>query len=102
LQAAGVQRRFATPFFNEFVVQVPDAEARWQALAERDGVVAGYPLGRWYPELADTLLVCVTETHRQEALTRLVTGLTHGTRARRAGAAEAMLLDEPLIFYRGS
>jgi glycine dehydrogenase subunit 1 len=87
LQAAGVQRRFATPFFNEFVVQVPDAEARWQALAERDGVVAGYPLGHWYPELADTLLVCVTETHSQEQLTRLVTGLTHGTRARRAGAA---------------
>jgi glycine dehydrogenase subunit 1 len=87
LQAAGAPRRFAAPFFNEFVVQVPDAEARWQALADRDGVVAGYPLGRWYPELADALLVCVTETHRPEQVARLVAGLTQGTRARRAGAA---------------
>jgi glycine cleavage system P protein (glycine dehydrogenase) subunit 1 len=87
LQSAGVQGRFAAPFFNEFVVRLPDAEARWQALAERDGVVAGYPLGRWYPELPDTLLLCVTETHRDDQLARLVAGLAPGARARRAGAA---------------
>jgi glycine cleavage system P protein (glycine dehydrogenase) subunit 1 len=87
LEAAGMRRRFAAPFFNEFVVRVPDAEACWQALVERDGVVAGYPLERWYPELRDTLLVCVTETHRSEPLARLVAGLAPGARARRAGAA---------------
>ena len=25
------------------------------------GYFAGVPLGQWYPELADSLLVCVTE-----------------------------------------
>ena len=87
LETAGVHRRFAGPFFNEFVVRVPDAEARWQALVERDGLVAGYPLGRWYPELRDLLLLCVTETHRADQLARLVAGLAPEARARRAGAA---------------
>jgi glycine cleavage system P protein (glycine dehydrogenase) subunit 1 len=85
LEAAGVAQRFAAPFFNEFVVRVSDAEARWEALAKRDGVVAGYPLGRWYPELADALLVCVTETHRRPQIDRLVAALAGGPRARRAG-----------------
>jgi len=85
LDAVGVRRRFAAPFFNEFVVRVPDAEARWEALAERDGVVAGYPLGRWYPELADSLLLCVTETHRREQVDRLVAALGGTARARRVG-----------------
>ena len=85
LDAAGVRRRFAAPFFNEFVVRVPDAEARWEALAERAGVVAGYPLGRWYPELADSLLLCVTETHRREQVDRLVAALGGTARTRRAG-----------------
>jgi glycine dehydrogenase subunit 1 len=87
LEAAGVTRRFAAPFFNEFVVRVPDADARWQALAEHDGLVAGYPLGRWYPELTDTLLVCVTETHGRDQIARLLAGLTPGARGRRVGAA---------------
>ena len=64
---------------------MPDAEARWEALAEHDGVVAGYPLGRWYPELADSLLLCVTETHRREQVDRLVAALGGTARTRRAG-----------------
>jgi glycine dehydrogenase subunit 1 len=87
LEAAGLALRFGTPFFNEFVVRVPDAEACWQRLAEHDGVVAGYPLGRWYPELGDTLLVCVTETHGRDQVARLVDALAPAARAQRAGAA---------------
>jgi glycine dehydrogenase subunit 1 len=74
LEAASVSRRFSAPFFNEFVVRAPAAASRWEALA-RDGVVAGFPLGRWYPELADSLLLCVTETHRTEDVDRLVSAL---------------------------
>jgi len=86
LAAAGVPRRFTSPFFNEFVVQVPDAEARWQELAAEHGLVAGYPLGRWYPELRDMLLLCVTEVHAPEQIDALVAGLSHAG-ARRKGAA---------------
>src|SRR5262249_20468814 len=102
LEAAGVTQRFAAPFFNEFVVRVPDAEGRWDALAQPDGVVAGYPLGRWYPELADTLLVWWTAPRRRRRAGRLVAALAGGARARRGGVGEGGLLDEPLIFERGS
>jgi glycine dehydrogenase subunit 1 len=95
LDAAGVRRRFAAPFFNEFVVRLPDAEARWEALAERDGVVAGYPLGRWYPELADSLLLCVTETHRRE---QVVPGGTSSVRPWPCGSWAS----RPSTFIRGA
>ena len=71
LAAVGVARRFDGPFFNEFVVRAPDAVARWETLAG-DGIVVGFPLRRWYPELEDALLVCVTERHRAEDVHRLV------------------------------
>jgi glycine dehydrogenase subunit 1 len=87
LEAAGVPRRFTSPYFNEFVVRLPDAEARWERLAQRDGVVAGFPLGRWYPELHDTLLLCVTETHGRDQLDRLVAALGTTAHTRRAGVA---------------
>ena len=40
----------------------PDAAARWDALARARGWSPAIPLGRWYPELRDTLLLCVTES----------------------------------------
>jgi len=83
LATAGAARVFDAPFFNEFVVQAPEATARWEALA-RDGIVVGYPLGRWYPELDGALLVCVTETHEPAQIDRLVATLARTTPAVRA------------------
>jgi len=39
------------------------------------GIIAGLPLGRYYPELRDSLLVCVTELNRAEEIDRLADGL---------------------------
>ncbi len=66
--------RFSGPFFNEFVLSGTEAEAAW-ARARTRGVLAGVPLGRWYPELADSLLLCATEVHDEQALDRLVEAL---------------------------
>jgi glycine dehydrogenase subunit 1 len=75
---AGARARFAAPFFNEFVVGgLGDAEAVQQRLLG-EGILAGVPLGRDYPELADSLLVCVTEANRAEEIDRLAAGLAGG------------------------
>ncbi|MFI5366970.1 MAG: aminomethyl-transferring glycine dehydrogenase subunit GcvPA [Candidatus Binatia bacterium] len=74
LTLAGWQLQFAAPFFNEFVVTRPRAEAAWQ-VARAAGVLAGVPLRRWYPELPDSLLLCVTEMHDAVAIDRLVEAL---------------------------
>ena len=69
--------RFAAPYFNEFVLEVRGARRRWErALA--DGVVAGLPLGDWYPELEECLLVCATELHDTAAHERLAAALAGG------------------------
>jgi len=66
---------FTGPFFNEFVVRVGDL-ARWEKRCLAEKVVPGISLARWYPELADALLVCVTEMNEREEIDRLVRGLS--------------------------
>ncbi len=53
---------FDRPTFKEFVLR-DSADAVDELITEglEAGFFAGVPLGRWYPELSDCLLVCVTE-----------------------------------------
>jgi glycine dehydrogenase subunit 1 len=69
LIAGGLKPAFAKPFFKEFVVRLPGGSVE-QTLerAARQGYFAGVPLGRWYPELADCLLVCVTEKRTKDEI----------------------------------
>jgi len=68
---------FARPVFKEFVIRRPgqDMEALVEA-AVKEGIFAGVPLGRWYPELADGLLVAVTEKRTQAEIDRWATLLS--------------------------
>jgi glycine dehydrogenase subunit 1 len=60
---------FSAPFFNEFAVRGRDAAAAL-ARARGAGVLAGFPLAAWYPELDDAVLVAVTEVHTQADVER--------------------------------
>ena len=64
-----MQPRFPSPFFNEWVLTVPQARQVWARLKER-GVIAGIVLEDWYADLRDCLLVCATELHTREAIER--------------------------------
>ncbi len=56
-----VSLHFNGDFFNEFVVNLPrPAEGVCEKLAERH-IFAGPSLGRWFPEMENSLLVAVTE-----------------------------------------
>lgn len=61
--------RFTGRFFNEFVVrcegQTP--EQLNESLLEKK-VIGGLPLGRWYPELKDCMLLCATEMSKRTAM----------------------------------
>lgn len=64
---------FAAPTFKEFVVR--DTRGDVPALLERAsqaGYFAGVPLGRWYSDLSDCFLVCVTEKRTQAEIDGLV------------------------------
>ena len=63
---------FDRPTFKEFVVRATDAPVqRFLDAARRDGIFAGVPLGRWYPDLGDCLLVAVTERRTRAQIDRL-------------------------------
>ncbi|OPA77731.1 glycine dehydrogenase (aminomethyl-transferring) [Paenibacillus selenitireducens] len=62
-QHAAFSRPFLAPFFNEFVLKLPD---RWdmsqlQKNLLESGYIGGYHLGRDYPELQNHMLIAVTE-----------------------------------------
>jgi glycine dehydrogenase subunit 1 len=57
----GVSLKFRQPFFKEFTLSVPGDAAKLLADLRADGFLAGLPLGRWYPDLANCVSVAVTE-----------------------------------------
>ncbi len=63
---------FAPPTFKEFVVRDRQGDVAG-LLAETlaAGVLAGVPLGRWYPDLSDCLLIAVTEKRTRAQIDQL-------------------------------
>jgi len=76
LGGAGFEKAFKTPTFNEFVLKAPPGFDKSHARLADRGFSAGLPLGRWYPELENHYLLCVTETKKREHLDRLVEEMT--------------------------
>jgi len=67
----------AAPYFNEFAVRVcSGSAANVCRKLEQQGLIAGFDLGRVDPNLADRLLIAVTEEHRREDLDRLLAALS--------------------------
>src|SRR5580704_11006649 len=67
--------RFNGPFFNEFVVSTASPDAINHSLLEK-GIIGGLPLGRYYPELENSMLLCATEMsrrHEMDTVARLFT-----------------------------
>ncbi|HXU40356.1 MAG TPA: aminomethyl-transferring glycine dehydrogenase subunit GcvPA [Blastocatellia bacterium] len=71
----GFDLRFASPFFNEFVVRTPRPASEVSDRLLEQKIIAGVTLERYYPEMGDSLLVCVTETTRKESIDNLVDAL---------------------------
>ena len=67
---------FDAPFFKEFVVRCKRKKvtAVLKACQQAD-VLAGVPLGKWYPQLDDCFMVAVTEKRTKEEMDRLVGAL---------------------------
>ncbi|MFH1035218.1 MAG: aminomethyl-transferring glycine dehydrogenase subunit GcvPA [Pseudomonadota bacterium] len=71
----GVRLMDAGPWFNEFRLELPsDARVAVSRLIDK-GIAAGFPLGRYYPEQANALLVAVTEKRSKEEIGNLAEAL---------------------------
>ena len=72
VQLPGISLAFTAPFFQEFVVKTQESavsinQRLWEAC-----ILGGLDLGRYYPELKNHLLFCVTEMRTKEEIERLV------------------------------
>lgn len=74
----GFELAFAGESFNEFVIRCAEPVADLQQRLEQEGILPGIALAKDYPELANGLLVCVTEQNSREQIDRLVTALAGG------------------------
>jgi glycine dehydrogenase subunit 1 len=72
---AGYKMVFEEPVFNEFVLRCPMGADDARAACLRHGVDPGLPLGRFYPEYDDCLLVAVTEKRTKADVDRLCEAL---------------------------
>lgn len=72
LKKAGAEIVFDAPTFNEFLVRFPtDFESTYKKLFD-NGIVAGIPVGKYYPKYKDCYLFCTTETVAKEDIDAVV------------------------------
>jgi len=73
LEASGFESAFQTPFFNEFVMKVPDGFKQKRAdLINDKCIFAGIDLEPFYPEFKQHYLFCATETASKSDIDQLV------------------------------
>jgi glycine dehydrogenase subunit 1 len=67
--------RFPSSFFNEFVISGPRPATELLAALRERGIIGGLEMSRFFPEMKNEILVCVTETTTREDIDRLVAAL---------------------------
>ena len=66
---------FGAPFFHEWAVKLSRPAPEVSAQLREAGIIGGYDLGRAYPELENTMLLCCTEKRTREEIEKLAAAL---------------------------
>jgi glycine dehydrogenase subunit 1 len=64
----GVERVHSGSFFHECVIRIQAPLADILGTLEAQGIVAGLPLGQYFPYLQDCLLICATEMRTEQEM----------------------------------
>ncbi len=74
----GFSLPFSGPVFNEFVVEAGPPAVEVLKGLQSQGILGGIPLVRWFAEMPNRFLVCVTEQNRREDIDALTAVLAGG------------------------
>ncbi len=66
----GVTVKQSSPTFNEFTIVLPKNPNEVVERMAENGFVAGFPLGRYYKDMADYMIIAVTEKRTKEEIER--------------------------------
>jgi len=83
----GVELLHEAPVVREFAVRLDAPVEQVLDRVAEDGIAAGYPLAREYPEYEDALLVAITERRSKRDIERLADALARAVRASRGEPA---------------
>lgn len=75
LKIKGVEPVGSGVFFNEFVIQVPCDSSELAGKLIDKGFAAGFPLGRYYADRRDQMLIAVTEKRTKEEIKALANAM---------------------------
>lgn len=70
IKLSGFESMSNAPFFNEFVVRCGKDPDKIIGDLLKHGVIGGLPLGKFYPDMKNCMLICVTETKTKGDLDR--------------------------------
>ena len=79
----GIDLKYVAPFFNEFVADVHRPAGEVLAQLQQRGILGGFDLGRYYPELATCILMTATELTTTGDIEALADGTARGVRCPR-------------------
>lgn len=68
----GIELVTSQPFFNEFVIRLQRPVSEVQERLLQDGILFGLDLSQSYPELGESVLLCVTELRTKNDLDQVV------------------------------
>jgi glycine dehydrogenase subunit 1 len=75
-EKAGAKILFkSSPFFNEFVVQTKSDSRELNDKLIGNEIIGGFPLKKFYPELGNSAVWCVTELNSREAIDAAAKGV---------------------------
>lgn len=63
---------FGASYFKEFIIRCPKPVAQINEELLQEKMIGGLDLGRYYPELTNCMLLCVTENRTQDDINRLI------------------------------
>lgn len=91
----GVKPAFTQSVFHEIVLRLPVPVAEVLRALEAQGLVGGFDLTPYYPELGQSLLVCATETKTPADIEKYAEQLKRIVERRNAGPACTKLVPGP-------
>ncbi|MCK5675838.1 MAG: glycine dehydrogenase, partial [Verrucomicrobia bacterium] len=74
-QIDGVEPAFNRRFFNEFAIRLPTDAAEVVSALVDQGIAAGFPVGRYYKNMDNVLLLAFTEKRTKEEIDIMVAKL---------------------------
>jgi len=68
----GFKPVFTSPFYNEFVFKCPISPRKINKQLLKHEIIGGFDVGRFYPELNNTMMFCVSERNSKADIDKLV------------------------------